>query len=76
MEGPLAKLNCGVPLVLYAIEKEIRSRSVEERRAIRQAKSRPILDDLEPWLRARLDQSKDKARPSKYAVDGNIAELL
>jgi hypothetical protein len=62
MEGPLAKLNCGVPLVLYAIEKEIRGRSAEERRAIRQAKSRPILDDLEPWLRAQLALISQKTK--------------
>jgi transposase len=32
---------------LYAIEKDIRGRSAEERRTIRQAKSQPILDDLD-----------------------------
>jgi hypothetical protein len=37
---------------LYAIEKAIRGLSADDRRAVRQAKSRPILDDLEPWLRA------------------------
>jgi hypothetical protein len=37
---------------LYAIEKDIRGRNADERRAIRQDRSRPIIDDLEPWLRA------------------------
>ena len=39
---------------LYAIEKEIRGRRADERRAVRQTKSRLIVDDLEPWLRAKL----------------------
>ena len=36
---------------LYRIEDEIRGRSADERRAVRQQKSRPIVDALEPWLR-------------------------
>ena len=36
---------------LYAVENEYRGRSPDERRAVRQEKSRLILDDLEPWLR-------------------------
>jgi transposase len=47
---------------LYAIESEIRGRAVEERRAVRQAKSRPILDDLEPWLRAKLELISQKTK--------------
>jgi transposase len=39
---------------LYAVEAEIRGRSAEERRAVRQEKSRPIVADLEPWLREKL----------------------
>jgi len=35
---------------LYGIEKEIRGRSADWRRAVRQEKSAPILDDLKPWL--------------------------
>ena len=42
---------------LYAIEKDIRGRSADERRAIRQEKSWPIVADLEPWLRAKLARS-------------------
>ena len=38
---------------LYAIQKEIRGRRAEERYAVRQNRSRPIIDDLEPWLRTR-----------------------
>jgi transposase len=36
----------------YAIEKDIRGRSAEERRIIRQQKSRPLADTFEQWLRA------------------------
>jgi hypothetical protein len=39
---------------LYAIEKDIRGHSTEERRTVRQDRSRPIVDELEPWLRAKL----------------------
>ena len=36
---------------LYRIESEIRGRKPDERRAVRQQRSRPLLADLEPWLR-------------------------
>lgn len=39
---------------LYRIEGEIRGRPAEERRDIRQARSRSIVDALAPWLRAKL----------------------
>ena len=56
---------------LYAVEGEIRGRSAEERRTIRQEKSRPIIDDLEPWLRAKLDLISQKtklAEAIRYAL--------
>lgn len=56
---------------LYAIEKHICGLSADERRAIRQAKSRPILDDLEPWLRAKLaliSQKTKLAQAIRYAL--------
>ena len=56
---------------LYAIESEIRGRSAEERRAVRQERSRPILDDLEPWLRAKLaliSQKTKLAEAIRYAL--------
>ena len=48
----------------YAIEKDIRGRSAEERRLVRQQKSRPLVDAFEPWLRAKLgsDQPEEQAR--------------
>jgi transposase len=56
---------------LYAIEKDIRGRSTGERRAIRQERSRPIIEDLEPWLRARLElisQKSKLAEAIRYAL--------
>lgn len=40
--------------VLYAVEKDIRGRGADERRAVRQQNSRPFLDALEPWPQAKL----------------------
>ena len=56
---------------LYAIEKDIRGRGTDERRAARQERSRPILADLEPWLRAKLaliSQKSKLAEAIRYAL--------
>lgn len=56
---------------LYAVESEIRGRSAEERRVRRQEKSRPIIDDLEPWLRIQLgliSQKTKLAEAIRYAL--------
>jgi transposase len=56
---------------LYAIETDIRGRSAEERRAVRQERSRPIIDDLESWLRAKLaliSQKSKLAEAIRYAL--------
>jgi len=56
---------------LYAVEAEIRGRYADERRAERQARSRPILDALEPWLRSKheLISKKSKiAEAIRYAL--------
>ena len=47
---------------LYAIEKEVRGYSAEERRIARQDKSRPILNELEPWLTAKLGLISQKTK--------------
>jgi transposase len=46
----------------YAIEKDIRGRSAEERRLIRQQKSRPLAEVFERWLRAKLALISQKGR--------------
>jgi transposase len=56
---------------LYAVEKDIRGRSADERRVVRQDRSRPIIDDLEPWLRAKLaliSQKTKLAEAVRYAL--------
>ncbi len=55
----------------YAIEKDIRGRSAEERRIIRQQKSRPLADTFEQWLRAKLGLISQKgklAEAIRYAL--------
>src|SRR5262249_11521633 len=45
---------------LYAIEHEIRGRSPIERREVRQAKSRPLLETLQTWLKTTLVKLSQK----------------
>ena len=40
---------------LYVIEAEICGKPPDERRQVQQAHSRPLLDDMEHWLRPTLD---------------------
>src|SRR3954452_20428797 len=47
---------------LFAIESEIRGRSADERRAVRQARSRPLVEAFEPWLREKLALVSQKSR--------------
>jgi transposase len=66
---------------LYAIETEIRGRSADERRAARQENSRPIIDDLESWLRAKLaliSQKTKLAEAIRYALSrwGGLTRFL
>jgi hypothetical protein len=55
----------------YAIEKEIRGRSADERRLVRQQRSRPLADAFEAWLRAKLALISQKiklAEAIRYAL--------
>ena len=47
---------------LYRIEDDIRGRSAEQRRAVRQEKSLPIVADLVPWLREKLELISQKTK--------------
>lgn len=50
---------------------DIRGRSADERRDARQARSRPIVEALEPWLRAKLvlvSQKSKLAEAIRYAL--------
>jgi transposase len=56
---------------LYAIEGEIHGHSAEERRDARQQRSKPIIQELEPWLRAKLaliSQKTKLAEAIRYRV--------
>jgi len=56
---------------LYAIEKEIRGRPPDERRAIRQTRARPLLEAFRPWLEScltKLSQKSDTTAAVKYAL--------
>lgn len=56
---------------LYRVEADIRGRSPDERRAARLEKSKPIIDDLEPWLRQKLaliSQKTKLAEAIRYAL--------
>jgi transposase len=56
---------------LFAIEREINGMSVAERQRIRQAQSRPIVDDLHAWLqekRGTLSRSSSVAKPIDYML--------
>jgi transposase len=66
---------------LYRIEGEIRGRSAQERQAIRQDKGRPVVDALEPWLRAKLaliSQKSKLAEAIRYALSrwGGLTRFL
>src|SRR5829696_7608371 len=56
---------------LYAIEAEIRGRPAEDRRAVRQERSRPLVDALHAWLTAQLERVSGKsalAEAIRYAL--------
>lgn len=46
---------------LYAVEKEVRGLPSEQRTEIRQARARPVFDDLEVWLHAQLPSISGKS---------------
>ena len=57
---------------LYAIEDDIRGASPDERRAIRQARSKPLVDKLETWLKeqlARVSKGSQIAKEMRYGLN-------
>jgi transposase len=56
---------------LYAIEKEIRGHTAHERREVRSAHARPLLDSLKQWLEetlGKLSRKSDTALAVRYAL--------
>lgn len=50
---------------LYGIEKDIRGQGPEQRRAVRQDRSMPLLDEFEAWLRAQAARLSRKSEMGK-----------
>jgi hypothetical protein len=56
---------------LFAIERDINGMSADERRAVRQDKSKPILEEMERWLqqeRSTLSRSSPLIEPINYML--------
>jgi hypothetical protein len=56
---------------LYEIESTIRGRAAEERREVRQQRTKPFIDELESWLRVKLaliSQKTKLAEAIRYAL--------
>src|SRR4051812_10188412 len=56
---------------LYAVEKDGRGQPPDERVRLRQARAKPIVDDLESWLPAQMPKISGKselAKPIRYAL--------
>ena len=77
--SPLAKEALERIAQLYAIEKEVRGRPPEERREIRQTRSRPLLNAMHLWLKAtmaKLSRKSDVAKAIHYALERWPALML
>ena len=51
---------------LYAVESDIRGKAADERRDSRRQKSLPLLNDLETWLRAKLELISQKGKLAEH----------
>jgi transposase len=60
--APIASEALARIAVLYRVEGEIAGRPAEQRRAVRQERSRPLVDELETWLREKLALISQKTR--------------
>src|SRR5580692_3701039 len=70
--SPIAKEALERIAQLYGIEQEIRGRSPVERKEVRLARSRPLLEAMQAWLKAalsKLSQKSDVAVAIRYALD-------
>jgi transposase len=70
-QSPLAKEALDRIAALYVIEKEIRGRPPDERRSIRNARARPLLESLQQWLKdtlPKLSKKSDLTHAIHYAL--------
>lgn len=78
-QSPVAKEALERIARLYGIEKEIRGRSPAERREVRLARSRPLLESMHAWLKAtmaKLSRKSDVAMAIHYALERWTALVL
>lgn len=69
--SPIAAEAIGRIAQLYAIESEIRGRAPNERRAVRNARARPVLDSLHEWFEStlvKLSAKSELASAIRYAL--------
>lgn len=64
-QSPVAAQALERIAALYAIEADIRGRSPDERRAMRRARSRPLLDALHTWFEETLQTLSQKSATAK-----------
>jgi len=70
-DAPIASEALERIAALYAVEKTIRGRSAEERRAVRQDLSAALVADLEAWMREerpKLPRGSDVAKAMDYML--------
>ena len=70
--SPIAKEALERIAELYGIEQDIRGRSPAERKQVRQARSRPLVEAMQVWLKAtlaKLSQKSDVAAAIRYALE-------
>jgi transposase len=70
--SPVAKEALERIAQLYGIEKEVRGRSLDERRQARRSRSRPLLEAMHTWLKATLSKLSRKSELAKaitYALE-------
>ena len=69
--APIATEALARIAVIYRIESDISGQPAEERRAVRQQHTRPLIEAFEPWLRAKLtliSQKTKLAEAIRYAL--------
>ena len=69
--SPIAKEALERIAALYGIEKEIRGRTADERKRVRNQRAGPLLDDLKRWLQqclTKLSRKSDVAVAIHYAL--------
>jgi hypothetical protein len=70
-KSPIAEEALRQIAALYAIEAELGGLPAEQRLAVRQARSKPLLDDLHDWLltqRRRLSGKSTLGKAMQYAL--------